>query len=113
MIKFRKLAIDIARLAYQKKCKNIVILDVRKLTSICDYFVIITITSDTQLNAVYDTIIKSYSSKLSLLSKTRDISPHWRVLDYVGVIVHLMMPTVRKFYSLERIWYKAKKIKFK
>lgn len=113
MKNYRKLAVDLANLAYDKKCEAIIVLDLRKLTSLCDYFIIATVNSQPQMNAVRETF-EAYCSEeqKSRLLNTRSLSPSWQVLDYVNIVIHLMTPPTREFYSLERLWYKAKKVKW-
>jgi ribosome-associated protein len=108
---FRKLAIALAKLVYDKKCEDIVVLDVRKLTSLCDYFIIATVNSQLQMNTVHKAIDVYCSKKKGFKTPhTKSISPSWQVLDYVGIVIHLMTPSTREFYRIERLWYRAREI---
>ncbi|MCS7185180.1 MAG: ribosome silencing factor [bacterium] len=108
----RTLAKKVAILASNKKAENIIILDVKKICSFCDYFVI--------MSGVADIHIKSLTEYIVLtLKKLYGILPHhlegedvnrWVVIDYVSVVIHIMLPEVREFYSLEKIWSKGKKV---
>ena len=113
---FRKLALESARIADDKKCKDIIVLNVRRLTTLCDYFVIATVESTPQMETVLSSIKKGMSEKGHYpLQRHGSVSlgtglSSWQVIDYGGVVVHLMMPQSREFYALERMWYKAIKV---
>jgi ribosome-associated protein len=105
------LAVDIALLAYEKKCEDIVILDMRGLTTLCDYFVVLTANSQSHMNTLRETVLEQFSKESGTGNLyNRNVSPSWQVLDYVNVVVHLMTPAAREFYRLERLWGKAKEI---
>lgn len=113
MIDFKKIARSIAKISDEKKCENIVILDIRKITTITDFFIIITVNSTTQLEATVEKIqtqLKKY--KIPYLNYETSVDKSWTILDYGGVIVHFMFPEVRDYYSLERIWSNAKILKY-
>ena len=113
MVNFRKLAIESAQIATDKKCEDIVVLNVRRLTTLCDYFVIATVDSNPQMKSVISTLKIELNKKgyHQLFFEQGSIIPSsWQVLDYGGVVIHLMMPSARKFYALERIWYKARSL---
>ena len=103
------LAKKIALLSLSKKAENIVILDVRKLTTVTDFFVICSGNSDKQVKAITDVIIDEL--------KKLDIKPwhkegyqylQWVLLDYVDVVTHVFQKETREFYGLERLWGDAK-----
>ncbi|MFN3966772.1 MAG: ribosome silencing factor [Endomicrobiia bacterium] len=115
-LKARNLAKKSARILWSKKCKNISVLDVSKITSICDYFVIATVESNVQMKTAIDTLITELKKNgYFQIFREQTInyeSPSWKTLDYGSVIIHIMSKQAREFYSLEKIWYKAKKVKF-
>lgn len=88
-------------------------LDVRGISTFCDYFVIASGTSLRQINALAG-IIETDLNKDGISSLSR-ISPNdesgWVVLDYSGVVMHLFYKPVREYYCLERLWADAKKIR--
>ncbi len=105
----KKLAVKLAELALTKKAEDIKILDLRKLTTIADYFVICTADSDVQVKAIADAIMEGSKKegerpwhKEGLTHKT------WVLLDYVEVVVHIFLRETRNFYSLEKLWGDAK-----
>lgn len=108
------LAKIIAKLACEKKAEDIIILDVRKVSNFCDFFVIMTGNVDLHIQTLREYITTK-------IKKEYNIYPHhiegeeynrWVIIDYISVIVHIMNPELREFYALERIWAKGKKISY-
>jgi ribosome-associated protein len=85
----------------------------REISGFCDYFVISSATSLRQVNAVAKAIEEELEkNKIKSLSRIpSDDESGWLVLDYVSVIVHTFYEPVREFYSLERLWSDAKKVR--
>jgi len=94
-----------------KKAANIVVLDVRGLTSVADFFIVCSARSNRQVAAIADHIeryLKNAGMKpLSVEGKTEGL---WVLLDYGDVIIHVFYETVRNFYDLEGLWSDAKRI---
>jgi len=112
-IDFRDLAVKAAKIADDKKALGTVILDVRDLTAIADYFVITTAESTPQINAVCSEIEKDFKERgIQAVRREGISSQSWRVIDYGGLVVHVMSPSVRDMYKLERLWQDAKSVKF-
>ncbi len=82
------------------------VLDVRKISSITDYFVIATGTSEPHLRAVSDEIQDKLREEHDIRPRAVDgtLQTAWLVLDYFDVIVHVMRADVRKLYDLETLW---------
>jgi ribosome-associated protein len=101
--------------ADNKKAENIVILDVRKLSSVTDYFVIASGTSEPHLRAIVDEIKDELREDHGLRPMRTDGTIHgaWVVLDYFDVIVHVMRADARERYDLEGLWGDAKRVKAK
>jgi ribosome-associated protein len=93
-------------LADNKKGENIVILDVRKVSSITDYFVLVTGTSEPHLRAIVDEVTEKLRDDFELKPRAMDgsLQTSWVVLDYFDVIVHVMRGDVREHYDLEGLW---------
>ena len=110
--RYRHLAVLVARLMDDKKAENICILDVRKLTVVTDYFVISSVTSMPHLRAVWENVEESLRTQENAVPIRREGVPGtpWGVLDYGGIVVHLMELHVRELYDLERIWTEAKRV---
>jgi ribosome-associated protein len=109
----RKLALACRELADNKKAENIVILDVRGLSSITDYFVIAAGTSEPHLRAIVDEIVDQLKEDHGLRPNAIDGTFHaaWVVLDYFDVVVHVMRHDVREKYDLETLWGDAPRLK--
>jgi ribosome-associated protein len=109
----RKLALRCRELADRKKAENIVILDVRKVSSITDYFVIATGTSEPHLRAIVDEITEKLREDFALKPRAMDgtLQTSWVVLDFFDVIVHLMRADVREHYDLEGLWSDAPRLR--
>lgn len=109
-IDFFKLAVKAAKIAGDKKAIETVILDVKNLTTIANYFVVTTAESAPQINAISGDIEKTFKSEDAVIPVRREgiSSSTWRVIDYGGLVVHVMSPQVRASYNLESIWREAK-----
>ena len=109
----RKLALLCRELADNKKGEDIVILDVREVSSVTDYFVIASGTSQPHLRAIVDEIRDKLRDEHDLRPKAVDGALHtdWVVLDYFDVIVHVMRSDVRERYDLETLWGDAPRVK--
>ena len=109
----RKLALLCRELADNKKAEDIVILDVRKLSSVTDYFVIASGTSEPHLRAIVDEITDRLREDHDVRPKAVDgtLQAAWVVLDYFDVIVHVMREDVRERYDLEALWGDAPRVK--
>jgi len=103
------LALRIGRLVFEKKGEDVVLADLNGLTSVTDYFVIATATSDLHARAISDHIVDSLEAA--------GIRPHhkegyssfkWVLIDYVDVVVHVFQRDAREYYDLERLWGDAK-----
>lgn len=109
----RKLASLCRDLADNRKAENIVILDVRELSSVTDYFVIASGTSEPHLRAIMDEITGKLRDEHQLRPRAVDgtLQAAWVVLDYFDVIIHLMRQDVRERYDLETLWGDAPRLK--
>ncbi len=105
----KTLARRCADLMLSKKAKDVVILDIRQLTDMTDFFVICTAESDIQVKAVADAVADGLVEY--------DIKPYrtegwqgqqWIILDFVEVVVHVFYREAREFYKIERLWSDAK-----
>ncbi|GAB4161895.1 MAG: ribosome silencing factor [Winogradskyella sp.] len=93
------------------KGKEITILDLRDIeNTVCDYFIVCEGTSNTQVNAIVNSIQK-------LVSKTTKDKPwhiegtdnaEWVLMDYVNVVVHIFQKHIREYYDIESLWGDAK-----
>jgi len=111
---FRKLAKLSVAIAYDKQAKDILIIDVRKLTTITDYFVLLSGKSDIHVKTISDAIIMGIKDLgVKILHIEGESNARWILLDYGGVITHIFYEPIRKFYNLERLWREGKKVSFR
>jgi ribosome-associated protein len=95
-------------LAEDKQASEIVMLDLRKLNTIADYFVICSGESDRQLKAILEAIDEGISRELGRDARIEGTSDTgWVLLDYGDVVVHIFSVALRDYYRLERLWSKA------
>lgn len=101
----QELARKVADLALDKKAYDIKILDLRKLSSVCDYFVICSADVDVQVKAIADHITDELRKQGERCWHSEGFdSLRWVLLDYVDVVVHVFIRDVREFYGLEDLW---------
>ncbi|WP_076791892.1 ribosome silencing factor [Chlorobium sp. KB01] len=97
-----------AELALEKKCEDVKILDLRGLTSITDFFVIVTADSERKAKAAAEHIVDELKEDDERPMHVEGMdSMHWILLDYVDVVVHIFMEDERRFYDLESLWSDA------
>jgi ribosome-associated protein len=97
--------------ALNKKVIGLVVLDVRDLTSIADYFIICSGRSNRQVRAVAESIqIDLKKIGIKPLSVEGKQEGHWVIMDYGHVIIHIFYEPVRALYDLESLWIDAKRI---
>ena len=103
---------QVAHLSLEKRAEDVVVMDLRGLTSITDYFVICSGASDTQVKAIIEHIEDELrTKKLKPWHREGHSNLQWVILDYVDVVVHVFLPEVRDFYGLERLWGDAEIVK--
>lgn len=97
--------ISLAKLLYDRKAQDIVALNVSHLTVLCDYMLIASGRTASQVSALADAVDEKMSGENLLLRRsegTRD--GRWAVMDYGNLIVHLFHRDDRSFYGLDRLW---------
>jgi ribosome-associated protein len=109
----KKLALLCRDLAENRKAENIAVLDVRAVSSVTDYFVIASGTSEPHLRAITDEIMDKLKAEHGLRPRAVDgtLQTAWVVLDFFDVIVHVMRADVRERYNLEGLWGDAPQVK--
>ena len=91
-----------------KKAHDVIVMDLRKLSSVADFFVICSADSDIQVRAIADAVEEGMEEKGVVLWHREAGSLNWFVLDYVDVVLHVFHKNTRSFYSLERLWGDAR-----
>ncbi|MCA9752385.1 MAG: ribosome silencing factor [Gemmatimonadetes bacterium] len=100
-----ELAERAARLALEKKARDILILDLTGLTSAADHFVLATADSETQVKAVCDHIVEKLREEGQKAWHVEGLEGRrWVLVDFVDVVVHVFHAETRGYYSLETLW---------
>jgi ribosome-associated protein len=100
-----------AQIAIDNKAKDVVLLDLRGLTDMTDFFLIASGTSDTHVRSIGEHLMTELKKDgwpahhVEGLEKGR-----WALLDFVDIVAHVFHPTLRNFYQLERLWADAEQI---
>jgi len=94
-----------------KKTSHVVMLDVHKLTSVADTFIICSARSNRQVTAVAEHI-STYLKKMGIqaLNVEGKKEGHWVLMDYGHIIIHIFLEPLRSFYDLEGLWSDAKRV---
>lgn len=100
---------SITNALHEKKAKDIVLLDVRGLTTLTDYFIVCHGTSDTQIRALANSVTEMTKKDIgeAVWQKEGLDARRWIILDYVNVVVHIFSQEKRDFYGVERMWNDA------
>ena len=101
----------LTRAALEKKAYDFVVIEVRELTSIADYFIICTGRSDRQVQSIAQGVEEALNQAgISLLSVEGANRGHWILMDFSDVIVHIFYEPVRQFYDLDGLWGHAPRV---
>ena len=102
-------ALKAAQYAIEKKATDVHLLDLTKITSMTDYFVVATGDSDRQVKAIAENVISEMRDREGISpwrSEGWD-SLHWVLIDFVDFVVHIFHPDARLYYNIERLWADA------
>ena len=103
-----ELARKIVNAIADKKGSDIILLDLRSISLLADYFVICSGESERQVKAIVDEITEKIKEEgIRPLHIEGDTSSGWVLVDYGGIIVHVFAPVMRGYYQLEKLWSKA------
>ena len=110
--KVKELTLFFAKLLNEKKAKDTVILDIKKISFIADYFIITTAQSPNHLKALFNVILENIKDKDINRNIKCEGAPQtgWVIIDCGDVVIHLFSEARRDYYNLEYIWQEAKKI---
>jgi len=110
----RALAIEAARIAHGRHATDVCVLDLRGISPVTDYFVILTGTSNRQMRSLADEIAAAAATAgHRLFGAAGADSATWILLDFVDVVVHLFDETHRGYYDLELIWGDAPRVRWR
>jgi ribosome-associated protein len=102
-----------AQIALDSKALDVVLLDLRGITDMTDFFVIASGTSDTHVRSVGEHVIEDMKKEGSPAHHVEGLEKgRWVLLDFVDFVVHVFHPTLRNFYQLERLWADAVQVPF-
>lgn len=110
-IESKEKAIAAATIAFNKKAKDVLVLELKALSVIAEYFVICSGASTTQVRAIVEAIKENFSK-----NRIRPIGieglnySHWVLMDYGDVIMHVFEDETREYYQLEKLWLDAPRI---
>ncbi len=100
-----------AALASELKATNLVVLDLRGVTDMTDFFVIASGTSDTHVRAVASHVLAGLRNEGVVTEFIEGLAQgRWALLDYLDCVVHVFHPTQRQYFQLERLWGDAQSV---
>ncbi len=106
-----QLARAAADIASDKKASDVILLDIRDVTTFADYFVICSGNNPRQIRAIAEAIDEQLGEQgARVLHREGDAETGWMLLDFGDVIVHIFGPKEREYYRLERLWSGAKTV---
>jgi ribosome-associated protein len=109
----RQLAIACAKICEDKKAANIVVLDVRDLTYIADYFIVCSTTNERQARAITDELrVAMREQGLKELGVEGLNDARWILQDFGDLVIHIFHESQREFYDIEGLWADARQVKW-
>jgi ribosome-associated protein len=110
----RQLALIAAEVCSDKKAKDIVVLDVRKITTISDYFIICSTSNERQARAIADGLrVRRKELGKRELGVEGVADGRWVLQDFADIVVHVFHESQREFYDIEGLWADAKQVRWK
>ena len=110
----RQLALLAAEVCDEKKAKEILVLDVRKITSISDYFIVCSTSNERQARAIADEMrvrMKGLGKREMGVEGIEDA--RWVLQDFGDIVLHIFHESQREFYDIEGLWADAKQVRWK
>lgn len=100
-----------ARIAIDNKAQDVVMLDLRGVSDMTDFFIIASGTSDTAVRSIGQHVAEEMKKEGSAVTHAEGLEKgRWVLLDFVDFVVHVFHPTLRNFYQLERLWADAEQV---
>ena len=110
--KEKTFALAAAKIAAERRCRDIVVLDLTGMSPATDFFVIATGTSDRQMRTVADEISQAAREQgLQRFGRAGYEQARWILLDFIDIVVHIFDEQYRDYYDLELLWGDAKRLK--
>ena len=110
----RQLALLAAEVCDEKKAKEIIVLDVRKITSISDYFIVCSTSNERQARAIAEDLrmrLKEMGRREMGVEGLEDA--RWVLQDFGDIVLHIFHESQREFYDIEGLWADAKQVRWK
>jgi ribosome-associated protein len=96
---------QIVGFALEKKAFDVKLMDLRKITSMTDFFIVCSGSTGTQVKAIADSVTENCKKAgMSIHNVEGYDSLRWVLIDLVDVVIHVFQPEVRNYYQLERLW---------
>ena len=109
----RQLVIKTVEVAEQKKAHQVIVLNLKKTSTITDYFVICSGNSSAHMKAIAQGLEKRLSENDMVLVNPKHFrDERWILLDFGSIVVHIFSEEARKYYQLERLWIDAQRESF-
>lgn len=100
-----------AHLALDLKALDVVLLDLKGVTDVTDFFIVASGTSDTHVRSIAEHVMAEMKKEGVTVHHAEGLAQgRWALLDFVDFVVHVFHPTLRGFYQLERLWSDARDI---
>ena len=100
-----------AQIAIDNKAQDVVLLDLRGVTDMTDFFIIASGTSDTHVRSIGEHVLEEMKKEGTPAHHVEGLERgRWVLLDFVDFVVHVFHPTLRNFYQLERLWADAEQV---
>ena len=94
-----------------KKAEDLLILDVRELSGVTDYYIVASGASPPQLKAMFSEVLVSLKKEgMNCYRRSGDMESGWLVLDYVDVVIHILSAEARRYYAIEDLWAQAPRL---
>ncbi len=101
----RAQALRAAQLCLEYKANDVVLLDLRHVSDMTDFFIVASGTSDTHVRSLGERVMEDMRKEGVRVNHVEGLPQgRWVLLDFVDFVVHLFHPTLRSFYQLERLW---------
>jgi ribosome-associated protein len=102
-----------AQLCVDLKATDVMVLNLKPVTDMTDFFIIASGTSDQHVRSVAQHVMEEMKKEGTPAHHIEGVEQgRWVLLDYVDFVVHLFHPTMRQFYQLERLWSDAEEVQF-
>ncbi|MDR2898038.1 MAG: ribosome silencing factor [Spirochaetaceae bacterium] len=110
MQEMRTKALELGQLLQEHKGEKVAVLDISRLNSWTDYFVIATVNSSTHAKGLYKHVkdyAKEHDMHIRLTKRKTPDGEDWNLIDFGSIVVHLMTEEARDFYELEKLWHEG------